>query len=324
LPIVTAFATVSDKVLETSVVGSFSKIGFNVRSSLERWQQPVSMLHKTVLITGATSGIGLEAATQMATLGATVHFLARSESKARRVQTAIVAASGNNNVEFTVTDLSDIDGVRRTAATLAKELEVLHVLVHNAGALSRTYEVASNGSEMTIASQLLGPFLLTNLLMPLLERASPGKVLTVSSGGMYTQRLDVNQLEMNRDNYKGVTAYARAKRAQVVLTHEWARRVGRANVVFHSLHPGWVDTPGVRTSMPKFHRLMRPLLRTPPQGADTIVWLAASPQSEESSGDFWLDRRRRSEYKVPWTVPRNASDDQLQLWQWCDSRRSMN
>jgi NAD(P)-dependent dehydrogenase (short-subunit alcohol dehydrogenase family) len=177
---------------------------------------------------------------------------------------------------------------------------------------------------MTVASQLLGPFLLTNLLVPLLERASPGKVLTVSSGGMYTKRFDVERLEMSRDHYKGVTAYARAKRAQVVLTHEWARRVSRANVVFHALHPGWVDTPGVSSSLPKFHRYMRPLLRTPPQGADTIVWLAASPQSEHSSGEFWLDRHRRLEHKVPWTVPRNASDDQLQLWQWCDSRRAMN
>jgi dehydrogenase/reductase SDR family protein 12 len=321
---VTVFATITDKVLEASVVGSFSKIGFSVRSSLEHWQQPASMHDKTVLITGATSGIGLEAATQMASLGATVHFLARNGLKAERIRSDIIAVSGNVNIDFTVTDLSDIDGVRRTAAALQKKLPVLHVLVHNAGALSRNYEVASNGSEMTVASQLLGPFLLTNLLVPLLERASPGKVLTVSSGGMYTKRFDVERLEMSRDHYKGVTAYARAKRAQVVLTHEWARRVSRANVVFHALHPGWVDTPGVSSSLPKFHRYMRPLLRTPPQGADTIVWLAASPQSEHSSGEFWLDRHRRLEHKMPWTVPRNASDDQLQLWQWCDSRRAMN
>jgi NAD(P)-dependent dehydrogenase (short-subunit alcohol dehydrogenase family) len=321
---VTVFSAFSDKALEATVVGSFSKIGYDVRSSLEHWQQPPSLQGKTVLITGATSGIGLEAATQMASLGAKVHFLARTKSKAERAQSSIIAKSGNDDVQFTIVDLSDIDGVRRAAGILAKQLEVLHVLIHNAGALSPTYEVASNGSEMTIASQLLGPFLLTNLLLPLLEHASPGKVLTVSSGGMYTQRFDVARLEMTRDNYKGAKAYAKAKRAQVVLTHEWARRNEAAKVVFHALHPGWVGTPGVRTSLPKFHRFMRPLLRTPPQGADTIVWLAASPQSERSSGEFWLDRHRRLEHKVPWTVPRNASDDQLQLWQWCDSRRAMN
>jgi dehydrogenase/reductase SDR family protein 12 len=302
----TAFATATDKFLEATVVGSFSKIGYDVRSRLEHWQQPLSMLNKTVLITGATSGIGLEAVKQMASLGATVHFLARNESKAQRAQSAIIAASGNDDVRFSVVDLSDIDGVRRVAGKLTTQLGVLHVLIHNAGTLSATYEVASNGSEMTIASQLLGPFLLTNLLLPILERASPGKVLTVSSGGMYAKRFDIDRLEMNRDNYKGAVAYSRAKRAQVVLTREWAHRNDRAAVVFHALHPGWVDTPGVRSSLPKFYRFMHPLLRTAQQGADTMVWLAASPQSERSSGQFWLDRHRRWENKVPWTVPRNA------------------
>jgi dehydrogenase/reductase SDR family member 12 len=320
----TVFATLADKGLEASVVGSFSKIGYDVRSRLEHWQQPPSMSGKTVLITGATSGIGLEAATQLAGLGASVHFLARSESKAKRASEKIIKISANEDVNFTVVELSDIDGVRRVARELTTKLEVLHVLIHNAGALSPTYAVATNGSEMTIASQLLGPFLLTNLLLSNLQKASPGKVLTVSSGGMYSQRFDLDRLEMNRDNYKGAAAYARTKRAQVVLTHEWARRNDKKSVVFHALHPGWVDTPGVQSSLPKFHRVMDPILRTPQQGADTMVWLAASPESERSSGEFWLDRHRRWENKVPWTVSRNAENNQLRLWQWCDSRRSMN
>ena len=110
------------------------------------------------------------------------------------------------------------------------------------------------------------------------------------------------------------------KRAQLVLNHEWARRVDSASVVFQAMHPGWADTPGVRSSLPGFYRVMRPLLRSSGQGADTIVWLAAAPELTHTSGDFWLDRHRRWEHKVPWTRSRDAASDQARLWEWCVAR----
>ena len=120
--------------------------------------------------------------------------------------------------------------------------------------------------------------------------------------------------------YEGTTAYARVKRAQLVLNHEWARRVDPASVVFHAMHPGWADTPGVRSSLPGFYRVMRPLLRSARQGADTAVWLAAAPEATQTSGDFWLDRHRRWEHKAPWTRPKDAEADQARLWDWCLAR----
>ena len=203
---------------------------------------------------------------------------------------------------------------------LSDEFDVLDVLVHNAGSLTPERAVADDGTELTVASQLLGPFLLTNLLLPPLRRSGPGRVITVSSGGMYSQRFDLDQLEMGAADYDGVTAYARVKRAQLVLNHEWACRIDPASVVFQAMHPGWADTPGVRSSLPGFYRVMRPLLRSSGQGADTIVWLAAATEETHTNGDFWLDRHRRSEHKVPWTRPRDAATDQARLWDWCVSR----
>jgi NAD(P)-dependent dehydrogenase (short-subunit alcohol dehydrogenase family) len=106
---------------------------------------------------------------------------------------------------------------------------------------------------------------------------------------------------MTARGYRGVTAYARAKRAQVALSREWARRLAGTGVAFHAMHPGWVDTPGIAAALPGFHRVMLPLLRTPGEGADTVVWLATAGPARLGSGRFWHDRRPRAEYRLPWT-----------------------
>ena len=110
--------------------------------------------------------------------------------------------------------------------------------------------------------------------------------------------------------------YARTKRAQVILTELWAKRLAGTGVVVHAMHPGWVDTPGVASSLPRFHRLTGPLLRSPEQGADTIVWLGAAAEPGESSGGFWHDRRRRPTHRVPWT--RETPEDRERLWRECE------
>ena len=142
----------------------------------------------------------------------------------------------------------------------------------------------------------------------------------VSSGGMYTQKFTLKTLEMSALHYDGVVAYARAKRAQLVLGHEWARRYETKRIVFHVMHPGWVDTPGISSALPVFHRLMGPLLRKVNQGADTIEWLAANPVALTSSGKFWLDRQERSEYKLSRTRSLSPLEDQKILWDWCNKK----
>ena len=181
------------------------------------------------------------------------------------------------------------------------------MLIHNAGTIHERYAVNRAGIELTVAGQVIAPFELTRLLLPALRAAAPARVITVSSGGMYTQRLDPATLQMPESGYRGVTAYARAKRAQVALSQEWARRIRPADIAFHAMHPGWADTPGITTALPRFSRLARPILRSPDEGADTIVWLATADPRPLGSGRFWHDRRPRSVYRLPWKCERDPA-----------------
>jgi dehydrogenase/reductase SDR family member 12 len=308
---------VTDAVLEASVVGSFSRLGYAARSRLlpEFTDSPArSLSGQTVLITGATSGIGLAAAIRLASLGAQVSFLARSHDRAIQARERIAAASPDRGlIEFDLADITDLDSVRAFAARWAQGHDRLDVLIHNAGALYPGYRTAPSGLEQTVAGQLVAPFLLTSLLLggPLQR----GRVITVSSGGMYTQPLSLAGLNPSPASYRGTTAYARVKRAQVELSREWARRQPGAGTAFHSMHPGWAATPGLTGTLPRFARLMGPLLRTPEEGADTIVWLASADPGQLGTGQFWLDRRTRPIHRFP--GPDAADEAEVRrVWEW--------
>jgi dehydrogenase/reductase SDR family protein 12 len=212
-------------------------------------------------------------------------------------------------------DLAELASVRRCAAAIAESAPALSVLVNNAGVLTAARELSADGIELTFATNVVGPFLLTNLLVPVLAAAAPARVINVSSGGMYAQRLRVDDLEMERGEFDGVTAYARSKRAEVVLTGLWAERLRPRGIFVHAMHPGWVDTPGVHSSLPGFYRLTKPILRTPEQGADTIVWLATAQLPGVVTGGFWHDRRRRPTHLLPRT--RETEAERALLWNRC-------
>jgi NAD(P)-dependent dehydrogenase (short-subunit alcohol dehydrogenase family) len=132
---------------------------------------------------------------------------------------------------------------------------------------------------------------------------------------MYTQKLDLDNLQSEHGKYDGAAVYARTKRAEVLLTEIWAQKFAGTGVMFYAMHPGWVDTPGVRSSLPQFYRVTRPLLRTPEQGADTIVWLGSAAAPAGTSGGFWHDRRERPTHRVSWT--KEAAADRERLWAEC-------
>ena len=305
-----------DTMLDRTVVPGYTSAGYRIRSHL--WDaddlQPTD--GKTVLVTGANSGIGLAAAEGFARLGASVRLLARSEERGERARAAVVEATGNRDVRVCLCDVSDLRDVRAFAARFAADEPRLDALVNNAGVLPPERTLSADGNELTLATNVLGPFLLTNLLIPLLTQSAPARVINVSSGGMYTQRLHLEDLQSTGERFDGPTAYARTKRAQVILTECWARRLAGTGVVVHAMHPGWADTPGVASSLPRFHRLTGPLLRSPEQGADSIVWLGAAVEPVESSGGFRHDRRRRPTHRVPWT--REPPEDREELRRECE------
>jgi len=303
-----------DTILDRTVVLGYTNLGYRIRSSL--WSADLPRMEgRVVLITGATSGLGLASAEGFARLGASVRLLARSEERGERARAQIVDRSGNEDVSVWLCDLSDLSSVREFAAGFIAEESSLQVLVNNAGVLTEARTLSSEGVELTFATNVLGPFLLTNLLSGLLEQSAPARIINVSSGGMYTQRIHVDDLQTALGHYDGAVAYARSKRAQVMLTELWAQSLLGTGVAVHAMHPGWADTPGVESSLPRFYTATRPLLRTPQQGADTIVWLGAAPGPGLGTGGFWHDRRRRPTHLLPWT--KETPEERDRLWAEC-------
>lgn len=309
-----------DAVLEFSVVGSFSRIGPAIRRPLFHWAtiEGRSVRGRVAVVTGATSGLGLECATTLSGLGARVILIVRDAQRGAETCEQIARATGNPDISLLVADLGDLDSVRRAALELAR-LPAVHVLVHNAGALSKTLELTSDGIERTTAVHLVGPFLLTSLILDQL-RVGQARVVWVTSGGMYMEPLDVDWLESPTSKYDGVRAYARVKRAQVSLNEWWAPRLEPRGITMTAMHPGWVNTPGLRRSLPTFSRLMAPLLRTASQGIDTILWLVTTPTSPTPAGTLWLDRRVRSPHRLRRTRQSDTEAERERLVQFCRDR----
>ena len=309
---------VADAVIEVPIVTSFTRIGYESRKHLDDWKplDDYDLDGQVIVLTGATSGLGRAAASQLARCGAALVLVGRNAARNESVVAEMIETTGNKTITQIAADLGDFDQVRALAKAVLSKHDRVDVLIHNAGALTSERHDAPDGTEATVASQVVGPFLLTSLLLERLADSAPSRVLTMSSGGMYTAGLNVSKLEMSAEEYKGTEQYARAKRAQVTLNEMWAKRFGHRGIYFHALHPGWADTPGVDAALPGFSKIMGPLLRTAEQGADTLAWLASDHSALESNGLFWHDRRPRSTHKLPATKKSDTDDRREQLWSW--------
>jgi dehydrogenase/reductase SDR family protein 12 len=310
-------ARIVDTVLDRAVVPGYSRMGPALRQ--RTWDAgdpaPGSLHGRVVVVTGGRSGLGLAVALGTARLGATVHLVVRDLARGGAAADEVRAQVPGAVVALHRCDVSDLGSVRSFAAALLADVPRVDVLVHNAGTLPSERQETADGHELTLATHVLGPVLMTELLRPALSAsgASGGtaRVVVVSSGGMYTSRLAVDDPEQQGSPYAGAAAYARTKRMQVALAPLMQERWAAHGIAVHTMHPGWVDTPGIVTSLPRFHRLLRPLLRDAASGADTIVWLAAT-QPPPGGGQFWHDRSPRPEHYLP--VTRSDPADVRRLW----------
>jgi NAD(P)-dependent dehydrogenase (short-subunit alcohol dehydrogenase family) len=267
----------------------FTRLGY--RASRKQWKPMSAYLgNRHALITGATSGVGLAAARELAGLGAKVTLVARDKSKALKVVEDLKVQTGNTHIGVEIADMSVMAEVNALADRLLTAAEPVDILVNNAGALFNPRQQTAEGLEKSFALLLLGPYILTERLRPLLAKSGSARVVNVLSGGMYSQKIRVDDLQSARGDYSGSVAYARAKRGLMILTEEWAQQWDDDGIVVNAMHPGWADTPGVKTALPEFYRVSRRFLRSPEEGADTIVWLGASTEAGKLSGKFWLDR----------------------------------
>ena len=309
------FERFADRLLDATVIGGFSRLGPAVRSRLGNWESfpPGCLAGRTVVVTGPTSGLGMAAALEFDRLGADLVLVGRDRDRVDAVRTRL---SGHERAVALVADMGDLEAVRRIADSMIATGRHIDVLVHNAGALTADRRVTPQGHEATIATHVLGPRLLTRELLTFLDG---GRVITVSSGGMYAAplpRFDRGESpEMSPQRYDGTKQYAIAKRMQVTLNEIDA--TDHPNVTFAAMHPGWADTPGVRSSLPGFAKVTAPILRTAEQGADTIVWLAATGRRYES-GKFWCDRAERPIHRLPTTRRTDDEANRSALKNWVD------
>ncbi|MFI6219259.1 SDR family NAD(P)-dependent oxidoreductase [Nocardia salmonicida] len=304
-----------DSALDRTIAPGYSRIGFQVRSRGWPPFAPQALRGRTAMVTGANSGIGKAIALGLADLGAAVILVVRNTARGHAAAAEIAEAVPGALVQVRRCDVSDLADVRDFAADFVGGTDQVDVLVHNAGVMPATRTESWQGYELCVATHVLGPLLLTEMLAPALQRAGDARVVLMSSGGMYAQAVHPDDLEYRTGDYRGATAYARSKRMQVALTPVLAQRYFGAGIAVHSMHPGWVDTPGVATSLPKFRALTGPLLRTPAQGADTAIWLAATDGLP--SGRFWHDRKPRPEHYSRRTLESAADRDRL--WEFCAS-----
>ena len=310
---ITPYALIDD-LLEATIVGSFSRIGPVIRSRLFGWTAPPpdALAGRTVLVTGPTSGLGRQVATELASVGARVVLVGRDLERLRAVRDDLVARNRIDRFPLVLADMGSVASVRAAVDRILTDEPRLDVLIDNAGAIFPERSVGPDGIEATLATLVVGPFALVGGLVPLLARTPGARVIGVTSGGQYAQALHLDDLQSSDGAYDGTRAYAQAKRAQVSLIREWARRLGPAGIRFDSMHPGWTRTPGLFAALPRFARLMGPLLRTPAQGTDTLLWLATTAEASAPAGSLWLDRRPRPFDRLPMT--RLSQADRGRLW----------
>ncbi len=300
-----------DAALEVAVPLSFGSPGIRLRRRLPGWGPSPDGRGRRVLVTGASSGIGLALVRMLRASGADVVATARDESRAAELR-GLLEGGGTAGVEVRTLELEDLASVRALAVGLAAAPP--DVVVHNAGAMHPTRGVTVDGLERTWQGHVVAPFLLTALLLPALRRRSDARVVLVTSGGMYLEPLVVRRVDSPR-GYRPAVAYARAKRAQVELAAEWHRRLGHIGVAVHAAHPGWVCTPGLERSLPGFARSTQRILRTPEEGADTLRHLAVAPlpSGVAGGGRLWHDRRPRGTSRLPRTRPDPM--ERARLWE---------
>jgi NAD(P)-dependent dehydrogenase (short-subunit alcohol dehydrogenase family) len=251
------------------------------------------MRNRVVLITGATDGIGAAAARELARRGATLVIVGRNPDKTARVVERLRGETGNERVEGLTADLSAQPDVRRLAEQFRQRHDRLHVLVNNAGAVFHPRRLSADGLEMTFALNHLGYFLLTELLLDVLKASAPARVVNVASAAHRRARLDFDDLQ-NERRYRAFQVYSQSKLANLLFTSELARRLRGTGVTANALHPGVVLSRfGAEAGW--VGRLLRSLTWafsiSPEEGARTVVYLAASPEVEGVTGEYFVEEK---------------------------------
>jgi len=251
---------------------------------------PVSLQGKTAIVTGASSGIGIVTAAELARTGAHVVMVCRQGAKSEAALNEVVKASGSASVELLTADLSSQASVRGCAGAFKNAHDRLDVLVNNAGIFSSDYQVTIDGFERTFATNHLAYFLLTNLVLDVLKKSAPARVVSVASEAERWGKIDFDDLQSQR-RYSGMKAYSQSKLANILFTYELARRLEGTGVTANCVHPGLVRSGWGRSAKGLFKAgltLATPFMVSPEEGAKTSVFVATSPEVEGVTGKYFI------------------------------------
>lgn len=273
----------------------------------------MDMTGKSVVVTGATDGIGLVTARKLAEKGAKLGLVARNPDKAASVIEALKAETGNDQIEFFQADLSDLTEVRAVAKKIAAAFPTLDVLINNAGAMFNSRALSADGIEMTMALNHFSVFLLTNLLLDPLSRAEGARVVTVSSIAHRGADIDFENLKGTEGRHSGWRAYQRSKLANILFTRELARRVGDHGITANCLHPGFVASKFGENNNPLMTAVMKLgklFAISPEKGAETSVYLACAAAIEGESGGYYAQKK-----KLPPSAQARNAETASRLWE---------
>ncbi len=293
------------QLLDLTIVFSFDHSGFK-RHCPDQLQQ-VDLSGRHGIVTGASSGIGLEVTKALLQQRMNCQLIGRDLEK---LKNSFKFDRSVSCTQYHCLDMSDLKKVYSFAMDEVKP--PIDLLIHNAGDMPHSLTINKDGFEQMFASQVLGPFILTKTLADLGKLRQGCRILFVASGGMYLQKLDLSDLLFEKRSYNKYTGYANAKRAQVILSELFSKKYPQ--YLFSSMHPGWVDTPGVRYSMPLFKKLLNKRLRSAEEGADTILWLATV--NDYPNGKFWFDRKQAKTTIL--NLNKSSEEEDELLWKYCE------
>ncbi|MFX0005890.1 MAG: SDR family oxidoreductase [Candidatus Hermodarchaeota archaeon] len=268
---------------------------------------------KVCIITGANSGIGKETALALAKMNATVVMLCRNKQRGEKAQKEIIEQSKNKNVDLLLCDLSSLKDIKNLISEFKNKYEKLHVLINNAGVMLKNRIISLDGFEMNFAVHVLGPFLLTNLLLDILKKSAPSRIIVVASAAHKRAKIDFEDLQSENKKYRLFSAYGISKLAEILFTYELSRRLEGTKVTANAVHPGVVATNLGRDQSKFSQWFAKKFFKSPEEGAQTSIYLASSSEVEGITGKYFINKEPRES-----SIESYNEENAERLWKICE------
>jgi len=257
----------------------------------------MSMKGKICIVTGANSGIGKATAMGLAKLDATVVMLCRSKERGEEAQKEIIELTGNSNVDLMLCDLSSQKEIRSFVSEFKSKFQYLHVLINNAGIMTGKRNHCVDGYEMNFAINHLAPFLLTNLLLDVLKKSAPSRIINVGSAAHRMAKMDFDDLQCENKKPRFMKLYGSSKLALTLVSYELSRKLEGSNVTVNVVHPGLINTNLGRDRSSVSTGFAKRFFKTPEVGAETSIYLASSPEVEGITGKYYVKKEQKRSSK---------------------------